>query len=53
MTYIARVADSELATRLGRSGAVLVEGAKGCGKTEMATRAAASLVRVDTDPDAR
>ncbi|MDR0594450.1 MAG: ATP-binding protein [Bifidobacteriaceae bacterium] len=51
MVYIARVADSELANRLGRSGAVLVEGAKGCGKTEMATRAAASWVRVDTDPD--
>jgi predicted AAA+ superfamily ATPase len=49
--YIPRVADAELAARLARSGAVLVEGAKGCGKTELAARVARSQVRVDTDPN--
>jgi predicted AAA+ superfamily ATPase len=39
-----------LAARLRRSGAVLVEGAKGCGKTETARRIAASELRVETDP---
>ena len=51
MLFRPRVASDDLAARLRRSGAVLVEGAKGCGKTELATRAAASVVRVDTDPD--
>ena len=51
MTYIPRLADGELAARLRRSGAVLIEGAKWCGKTETATRAAGSVVHVDTDPD--
>jgi MoxR-like ATPase len=51
MEYLSRVADQELADRLRRSGAVLIDGAKGCGKTETASRAAASAVRVDTDPD--
>ena len=32
-----------------RAGAVLIEGAKGCGKTSSAERAAASVVRVDVD----
>ncbi|MDR1151921.1 MAG: DUF4143 domain-containing protein [Bifidobacteriaceae bacterium] len=50
MDYVPRVADSELAARLRRSGAVLVEGAKGCGKTETARQIAASELRVETDP---
>jgi predicted AAA+ superfamily ATPase len=48
--YFPRVADSELVARLRRSGAVLIEGAKGCGKTETARRIAASELRVETDP---
>jgi hypothetical protein len=35
------------------SGAVLVEGAKACGKTEAARQLAASEVRLDTDDEAR
>jgi predicted AAA+ superfamily ATPase len=51
MAYVPRVAEAELDARLRRSGAVLVEGAKACGKTEMALRAAASVIRVETDPN--
>lgn len=50
MTYIARLADAELDDALGRAGAVLIEGPKACGKTATASRRAASVVRVDTDP---
>ncbi|MDR2566229.1 MAG: DUF4143 domain-containing protein [Bifidobacteriaceae bacterium] len=50
MEYLARVADAELKARLRRSGAVLIEGPKGCGKTETARREAASELRVETDP---
>ena len=35
---------------LQRSGAVLIEGAKGCGKTSTAEQIAESIVRVDVDP---
>lgn len=49
--YIPRVADALLASALRRAGAVLIEGPKGCGKTETARQAAASEVRVDTDPN--
>jgi len=45
------VADEQLATRLSRSGAVLIEGAKWCGKTQTALRQAGSVVHVDTDPN--
>ncbi|MDR0958876.1 MAG: DUF4143 domain-containing protein [Propionibacteriaceae bacterium] len=51
MEYRPRVADADLSARLRRSGAVLVEGAKGCGKTWLASQAAASTVRVDVDPN--
>jgi len=47
--YLPRVADAELERRLSRAGAVLIEGAKGCGKTRTATRAAKSVLHVDTD----
>ncbi|MCL2464671.1 MAG: DUF4143 domain-containing protein [Micrococcales bacterium] len=51
--YLPRVVDDELRDRLSRIGAVLIEGAKGCGKTETATQHCASAVRLDTDDSAR
>jgi MoxR-like ATPase len=36
MAYLVRFADKILEDRLSGSGAVLIEGAKGCGKTETA-----------------
>jgi predicted AAA+ superfamily ATPase len=53
MAYINRVVDHELISRLSASGAVLIEGAKACGKTETARRAAASEVLLDVDTAAR
>lgn len=51
--YRDRVADGELAERMSSIGAVLIDGPKGCGKTETALRIARSTVRFDTDPNAR
>lgn len=51
--YIPRFADAELATRLRATGAVLVEGPRGCGKTQTALQAAKSAVRLDLDRAAR
>ncbi|MGH7910350.1 MAG: ATP-binding protein [Candidatus Dormibacteraceae bacterium] len=51
--YLPRVVDAELDERLASSGAVLIEGPKGCGKTETASRRASSIVRFDTNPAAR
>ncbi|RNI20921.1 ATP-binding protein [Flexivirga caeni] len=51
--YRQRVVDDELDVRLGTSGAVLIEGPKGCGKTETASRRARTIVRFDTDAAAR
>jgi len=48
--YLPRIADGELIARLRRSGAVLIEGPKGCGKTETGRQLAASEVQVDIDP---
>jgi len=45
--YRPRVADAELSARLAATGAVLIEGPRGCGKTETARQAAASEVRLD------
>ena len=42
--------DPVLQAALRRSGAVLIQGAKGTGKTSTAEQAAASQVRVDVDP---
>jgi serine kinase of HPr protein (carbohydrate metabolism regulator) len=53
MDYYKRFADGVLAGRLQSSGAVLIEGAKGCGKTETAIRQSASAVRFDADEQAR
>ncbi|MCL2689814.1 MAG: DUF4143 domain-containing protein [Chitinispirillia bacterium] len=49
MDYNKRFADKLLAQRLQSAGAVLIEGAKGCGKTETAKRQAAGVVRFDAD----
>jgi predicted AAA+ superfamily ATPase len=51
--YQPRVVDEELATHLGATGAVVVEGPKACGKTATARRIAASEVLLDVDADAR
>ena len=53
MTYRARIADAELATRLTSTGAVVIEGPKACGKTETARQLAASEVLLDIDDNAR
>lgn len=49
-TYIKRLADGALASALRRSGAVLIEGAKGCGKTKTAQQFAASSIQLELDP---
>ena len=51
--YLPRVVDTELDERLARIGAVLIEGAKGCGKTETGSQHCASVVRLDVDEAAR
>jgi predicted AAA+ superfamily ATPase len=51
--YLKRFSDIILKNRLRDSGAVLVQGAKGCGKTETALQAAKSGVRMDVDDDIR
>lgn len=49
MNYQKRYADAALSERLKSAGAVLIEGAKGCGKTETATQTAASVAWFDAD----
>ena len=49
LEYLKRFADKLLDSRLQSSGAVLIEGAKGCGKTETAKQVSASVVRFDAD----
>lgn len=51
--YRPRVADAELTALLAAAGAALIEGPRGCGKTETARQAARSLVRLDIDTAAR
>ena len=53
MEYLPRIVDAELSLLLEASGAVLIEGPKACGKTETASRAAASEVRLDRDENAK
>ncbi|OAM88545.1 DUF4143 domain-containing protein [Termitidicoccus mucosus] len=53
MAYSKRFADKELSEKLSEAGAVLICGPKACGKTETALQAAASVVRLDTDEQAR
>jgi len=51
MEYKKRFADDTLRDRLAGAGAVLIEGAKGCGKTETAVQVAKSVARFDTDEE--
>ena len=51
-SYLPRVADGLLATQLKAMGAVLIEGVKGCGKTETARRRAVSEVLLEADDNA-
>lgn len=51
-TYYPRIADEILRTRLSAKGAVLIEGAKWCGKTTTAAHFARSIVYMQ-DPDQR
>jgi len=53
IVYLPRTVDAELTAHLGATGAVLIEGPRGCGKTETARRAARSEVRLDVDDQAR
>ncbi len=53
MEYHKRFVDYTLAERLKSAGAVLIEGTKGCGKTETATRLAGSVARFDADEQIR
>jgi len=49
MPYIKRIMDTELQNKLNASGAVLIRGAKACGKTESAKQISASILNVDKD----
>jgi uncharacterized protein len=51
--YIPRVIDAEIDAALGGPVAVVLEGAKGVGKTETATHQAKSRVLLDVDQEAR
>jgi predicted AAA+ superfamily ATPase len=49
MDYRKRISDAELQRKLEASGAVLIRGAKACGKTESAKQFAKSIIQVDRD----
>lgn len=49
MEYKKRITDFELERKLNASGAVLIRGAKACGKTESAKQFAKSIIQVDRD----
>lgn len=49
MEYRERISDTELQRKLAASGAVLIRGAKACGKTESAKQLAKSIIHVDRD----
>ena len=53
VAYRPRIIDAELDLALHATGGVLIEGARGCGKTETARQKARSEVRLDTDLQAR
>ena len=53
MDYISRIGDGILARRLRSAPMVVVEGPRASGKTELARRQAASVVRFDVDAAAR
>lgn len=49
MTYIKRIIEQDLLSKLSASGAVLIKGPKSCGKTETAKQFSKSLVEMDRD----
>ena len=49
MKYINRITDSELKRKLESAGALLIRGAKACGKTESAKQFANSILNLDQD----
>lgn len=49
MHYKERISDKELIRKLNASGAVLIRGAKACGKTESAKQLSKSILNVDRD----
>lgn len=49
MKYKERISDNELKRKLKAAGAVLIRGAKACGKTESAKQLAKSILHVDRD----
>ena len=49
MLYTNRISDAEIERKLAASGAVLIRGAKACGKTESAKQFAKSFIQVDRD----
>ena len=49
MSYINRISDAELQRKLNSAGALLIRGAKACGKTESAKQFAASILETDRD----
>lgn len=53
MNYNERITDKELKRKLKASGAVLLRGAKACGKTESAKQLAKSILNVDRDEQVR
>ncbi|HEX6780927.1 MAG TPA: DUF4143 domain-containing protein [Solirubrobacterales bacterium] len=53
MPYLARIVDQELKVRLAGTGAVVIEGARACGKTVTARSVAASEALLDTDHNMR
>lgn len=53
MDYRPRLADAELDAAMAAAGAVVIEGARGCGKTATARQQAVSEVLLDVDDQAR
>ena len=53
MKYIARLAESSIKDALDAVGGVLIEGARGCGKSSTAMQFAQSEIRLDIDSDAQ
>ena len=53
MEYKNRISDEELQRKLSASGAVLIRGAKACGKTESAKQLANSVLHLDRDEQAQ
>jgi predicted AAA+ superfamily ATPase len=49
MEYKSRIIEDELAEKMQAAGAVLIRGAKACGKTETAIHKSNSILRVDQD----